>query len=277
MTSKETVALNFFPSDMEVSSQLTEHEMNTLLKSIYRALTKYVASKGFAIFPYRPGIRFFADHNRSIDIAGREHHLVHVEEWSGKINEIRFHDGFMAQVELIEGKIWLKIDPRQQVLVKGNEQTISDYNRSFYVSYCPFSDCENRSQCLLARPKSFRVKAISRSKEKAIQLKENLEYGCKFFTIVKGKGDIIETEFRRKPLLIPQGMVYYKGAITDMPHFNLIKLYQKRCLLKSEERLALTQYAFSVLTDGRDSFNIMNRRNNVHMSFGNMFQGAVEL
>lgn len=277
MTSKETVALNFFPSDMEVSSRLKEHEINTLRGSIYKALTKYVASKGFAIFPYSPGVRFFADCDQSIGVAGKEHHLVHVEEWSGKINEIRFHDGFMAQIELIDGKIWLKIDPRQLVLVKGNEQIISDFSRSFYVSYCPFSDCKNRSRCLLARPKSFRVKAVSHSNEKAIQLKENLVYGCKFYTIVKGKGDIIETEFRRKPLLIPQGMVYFKGAITDMPHWNLRKLYQRRCLLKSDERLALTQYAFSVLSDDKDSFSVIDRKNDVHMSFGNMFESQVEL
>jgi hypothetical protein len=276
MTTKETIALNFFPSDMKITSGLTEHEKNTVLASIYKALTKYVASKNFAIFPYRAGVRFFADRNCSINIAGREHPLVHVEEWSGRINEIRFHDGFMIQVELIDETVWLKIDPRQLVLIKGNEQTRADYTRSFYASYCPFSNCENRKNCLLCRPKIFRVESVSNNDEQVNQLNENLDYGCKFFESRRGKSSVIETKFHGKQLLLPERMAYYKGAITDMPNYSLRKLYQKRCLLKSDARLALTQYVFSVLSDSQDSFSVIDPKNHVNMKIENMFESEIE-
>jgi len=277
MAQKEIVALNFFPSNGEISTQSTEHERNMLLSSLYTSLLKHIASKGFAIFPHRPGIRFFVDSDEVIDVAGREHHLVHIENWSGKIDEIRFHDGFVSQVEFIDGKIWLKIDPRQTVLVKGNEQTNRDFNRFFYISYCPFSTCENRSECLLARPKVLRAVHFLEDKEKVILLKDMLGFGCSFFKTVKSIRDIIEAEWRRKSILIPWRMVHFKGAITDMPSWPLRKLYQERCLLKSKERLALTQFAFSVLSDNKDSFGVQYEKDGNEISFGNMFEGEVEL
>lgn len=277
MAQKEIVALNFFPSNMGISPRSTEHERNMLLRSLYRSLVKHIASKGFAIFPHRPGIRFFADSDEVIDVAGTEHHLVHVESWGGKINEIRFHDGFVSQVEFIDGKIWLKIDPRQTVLVKGNEQTNRDFIRSFYVSYCPFSTCENRSECLLARPKALQAVHFSEDKEKVIWLKDMLGVGCRFYKKLKSIGNVIEAEWRRKPILIPWRAVYFKGAITDMPSWQLRKFYQERCLLKSKERLALTQFGFSVLSDNKDSFSIQYEKDRNEISFGNMFKGEVEL
>ena len=238
MARKEIVAFNFFPSNVEISPRLTEHEMNMFLRSLYISLKKHVVSKGFAIFPHRPGIRFFADSDEVIDVDGREHHLVHEESWAGKINEIRFHDGFVSQVESIDNMIWLKIDPRQTVLVKGNEQTNRDFNRSFYISYCPFSTCVNRSKCLLARPKALQAVHFSEDKEKIIWLKDMLGVGCKFYKELKSIDDVVEAEWRRKPILSPWGAVYFKGAITDMPSWSLRKFYQERCLLESKERLA---------------------------------------
>lgn len=277
MTQREIVALNFFPSNLKVSPRTTQHERNMLLKSLYTSLIKHIASKGFAIFPHRPGIRFFADSDEVMEVAGREHHLIHVESWAGKIREKRFHDGFVSQVEFIDGEIWLKIDPRQTVLVKGNERTNRDFERSFYISYCPFSTCGNRSECYLARPKAIKAVHFSDDKEKIISLKNTLGFGCRFYKTMKTTSDVIEAVWRRKRIRIPSKIVYFKGAITDMPSWSLRKFYQKRCLLKSEERLTLTQLAFSVLSDNKDSFGIENEEERNEIVFRNMFEGEVEL
>lgn len=276
MDQREMVAVNLYPSDTAIPSELTEHDRNTLLSSLYGSLTKHAASKGFAIFPHRPGVRFFADSNKIIDIVGVKHDLIREESWRNKINEIRFHDGFVMQIEFIDDKIWLKIDPRQTVLVKGNEQNDQDFYRSFYVSYCPISTCGNRSECTLAKPKALTKVHFSKDKKKVISLKDMLDFGCRFYRKLININNLIEAEWKGTPVLIPWMIIYFKGAITDMPSWPLRKLYQERCLLKSKERLALTQFAFSVLSDNKNSFNVQYGKDGNEISFGNMFQGEVE-
>jgi len=276
MTKREIVAINFYPSDTEIPPRLTKYERDMYRNSLYGSLKKHTASKGFAIFPHRPGIRFFADSDELIDLAGKEHHLVLQEGWSNNINELRFHDGFVMQIEIIDNKIWLKIDPRQTVLIKGNEQSDRDFFRSHYVSYCPFSDCENRSECILARPKTLKEVHFSRSKREVTSLKEQVGFGCEFFGRLRDTHDVVEAEWRRKRTLIPSMMMYFKGAIVDMPSWNLRKLYQQRCLLKSKDRLALTQFAFSVLSDNEGFFNVRYGEDEDEISFQNMFRGKAD-
>lgn len=277
MYRREIVAVNFYPSDLEVHPHLTEHERNMLLRDMYISLKKHAASKGFAIFPHRPGVRFFADSDETININGKEHDLILQESWTDKINEIRFHDGYVMQIEFVDGKIWLKIDPRQTVLIKGNELTDQDFYKPFYISYCPISTCENRSECLLARPKVLKEVHFPKDKKQLITLRDMLGFGCRFYRKLKNLNSVIEAKWRRKPVLVPWKIIYFKGAITDMPSWDLRKLYQKRCLLKSKERLALTHFAFSVLSENKGSFNVQYGRDGNEISFENMFKGEVEL
>jgi len=101
-------------------------------------------------------------------------------------------------------------------------------------------------------------------------------FGCKFYPKLKNIDDVIQAEWRGNPVLIPWMMIYFKGAITDMPNWELRKFYRKRCLLGSNERLALTQFAFSVLSDNEDSFRVQYGKDRNEISFSNMFKGEVE-
>jgi len=281
MSSLEKGCVNFFPSDLRIEKSLTEYEKNKLLGSIYSAFIKLSRSKKFAILSHRPGVRCFVDHEEEIQIFNpiqhiwEDHKLVSVHPWSGKIQEIRFHDGFVAQVEIIDDQIWMKIDPRQTVLIKGSEQEDSDFKRPYYISYCPIMDCEIRSQCGQARVRGSRYVNFLRTKDELLFLKEKLGVNCPFYNKLRNTNNAVKIKFENMDFSLPWLLIYYQGTIQDMPSVDLISFYRKRCLLRSYERLQLTEHIFSTLTENNDYFVLSLEGKKV--IFGSRFQGEIEL
>lgn len=274
--SEETIMVNIYQSDEHVPTGFTEHDTNVFLKNLYGALTKYVDSKGFRIFPHRPGVRFFIENTNALNKLG-EHEFVIVQPWSGTLNEIRFHDGFVAQFEFIDDKVWLKVDARQLVLLKGNEQNDQDFSvRSSYVAYCPFCYCENRSNCPSARLRMLKSVHFVTSENELTTLRESLGYGCHFYSKLKYLQSAVKAESKHDLVLLPWLMVYFKGAIADMPSASMRSLYRNRCLLKSNDRFALTNLAFSTLSNGK-TLDLPFQHAGNKISFRNMFEGKVKI
>ncbi len=281
MSSLENGCVNLFPSDLQIEKDLTEQEKNTLLWSIYSALRKLSKEKGFAILPRRLGVRCFVDHEEEIRISNpikriqENHELVSVQQWTGKMNEIRFHDGFVAQVEIIDDQIWLKIDPRQTVLIKGNEREDSDFDRPYYFSYCPKMDCEIHSYCNNAQIRGTRYVNFLITDDELLFLKEMMGTNCPFYKELRKTDNAVKIKFRGKDFFLPWRFIYYPGTIQDMPSRDLTVFYRKRCLLRSYERLQLTDHVFSTLAGDNDYFILPLEERQV--SFGRRFEGEIEL
>lgn len=281
MSSLERGCVNFFPSDLRIEKDLTEYEKNKLLGSIYSSFIKLSRAKGFAILPRRPGVRCFIDYEEEIRIfnpisqAWKKHRLVLVQPWSGKILEIRFHDGFVAQVEIIDDQIWMKIDPRQTVLIKGIERKDADFDRPHYISYCPIMDCKIRSQCKYAQIRVTRHVGFIRNEDNLLFLKNKLGVNCPFYSKLRNTNSAVKIKLKKKNYFLPWRFIYYLGTIQDMPSRDLLITYRKRCLLRSYERLQLTDYIFSKLAGNDDCFvpSIKGKQ----ITFERKIEGEIEI
>lgn len=270
----EKCCTNLFPSDFVLDPQMGEHEKNLLLKTLYISLKMLARSAGWAILPSR-GVRCFADREETISLSEKlgNHSLIEVEKWSGKILEVRFHDGFVAQFETVNNQLWLKIDPRQTVLIKANEQNNADFNRPYYIAYCPQTICQNRLRCRYARPFISNSVRFARKDEDLELLKEELGTGCRFYRELKNLSSIVEMEHRGRSHFTPWRFIYFKGSILNMPHPSLIRAYRNRCLIESSVRLQLTNYIFSTL--GKEEELILPNNGN-QVCFSEMFEGDIE-
>jgi hypothetical protein len=270
----EKCCVNLFRSDFVLDPGMDEHKKNVLLNSLHLSLKMVAGTVGWATLPSR-GVRCFADREETISFSegGPENRsLIEIEKWSGKILEIRFHDGFVAQFEVIDNRLWLKIDPRQTVLVKGNEQKDADFNRPYYIAYCPQTICANRLRCPYARPFISKAVRFAGKREYLESAKEKLGVGCRFYKELRDLSSIVEMENRGRSYLAPWRFIYFKGNILDMPT-QLVRVYRNRCLIESCTRLQLTNYIFSTL-GSKNELTLPNDGNQV--CFGKMFEEDVE-
>lgn len=269
----EKCCANLFQSDFILNPKMDEYKKNVLLNTLHTSLKMLARTVGWATLPSR-GVRCFADREKTVSFSEElaDHSLIEIEKWSGKILEVRFHDGFVAQFEIIDEQLWLKIDPRQTVLVKGNEQNNADFNRPYYIAYCPQTACPNRSRCQYARPFISDVVRFARKGESLEPIREELGMGCRFYKELRDPSSIVEMENRGRSHLVPWRFVYFKGTILDMPP-QLIRIYRNRCLIESSVRLHLTNYIFS--TFGKENELTLPYYGN-QVCFSKMFQGDVE-